>query len=365
MLADPPPDRVLAQVVDAVVGGDTHRDAHALEMTAPSGAPLATTTVANTDDGFAHAIGWIAAHAPGPRIVVALEGTRSYGIGLARAAAAAGLTVIEVDHPARAQRRRRGKSDPIDAHLAALHALRLPADRLPIPRADGDREALRILLVARQELTTTNTAQINRLRALLLTGDDTDRAAARARLSSGWLTGLTRRRGRPGDTREQIVRGAEIRRLATAIRANTAALNANRQQLRDIVDELRSGLLSRRGIGPVSAAQAIVSWSHPGRCRNDAAFAALAGANPIPASSGRITRHRLNRGGDRDLNRALHAVALTRWRCCPRTAAYITRRRAEGKTDNEIRRCLKRYIARELYRALNTTPTPTPAAPTP
>ena len=107
-------------------------------------------------------------------------------------------------------------------------------------------------------------------------------------------------------------------------------------------------------MGPVSAAQAILSWSHPGRCRNDAAYAALAGASPIPASSGRIVRHRLNRGGDRHLNRTLHDILLTRWRTCPRTQAYIARRRAEGKTDPEIRRCLKRYIARELYRSLNT-----------
>ena len=96
-----------------------------------------------------------------------------------------------------------------------------------------------------------------------------------------------------------------------------------------------------------------MSWSHAGRCRNEAAFAALAGASPLPASSGRTVRHRLNRSGDRALNRALHDIAITRWRCCPRTHDYIARRRAEGKTDPEIRRCLKRYIARELYRALN------------
>jgi transposase len=98
-----------------------------------------------------------------------------------------------------------------------------------------------------------------------------------------------------------------------------------------------------------------VSWSHPGRCRNDAAFAALAGVCPIPASSGRTVRHRLNRGGDRALNRALHDITLTRCRSCPRTQAYLTRRRAEGKTDREIRRTLKRYIARELFRALEAT----------
>jgi transposase len=111
---------------------------------------------------------------------------------------------------------------------------------------------------------------------------------------------------------------------------------------------------ARPGIGPISAAQVIVSFSHPGRCRNDAAFAALGGISPLEASSGRTVRHRLNRGGDRALNRALHTIALTRMASCPRTRAYVARRTAEGKTPREIRRCLKRYIARELYRTLTT-----------
>jgi transposase len=185
---------MLAEVVDAVVGGDTHRDAHALEMTAPSGATIATLMIGNDERGFAEAIGWVAEHAPGPRVVVGLEGTRSYGIGLARVFQAAGLTVVEIERPRRGERRR-GKSDPIDAHLAALHALRLDADRLPTPRADGDREALRILLGARRELTTAKTRTINRLRALLLTGSDADRALSRGALTSDRLAAITRRRG--------------------------------------------------------------------------------------------------------------------------------------------------------------------------
>jgi transposase len=135
---------ILAEVVDAVVGGDTHRDTHALEMLAPNGATIATLAIDNDDDGFVDAIAWIAQYAPGSRIVVGLEGTRSYGIGLARAVRAAGLLVVEVERPRRSDRRR-GKSDPIDAHLAALQVLRMTEDRLPTPRADGDREALRIL----------------------------------------------------------------------------------------------------------------------------------------------------------------------------------------------------------------------------
>jgi transposase len=294
---------------------------------------------------------------------VSIEGTRSYGIGLARAVSAAGLTVIECEQPARKDRRGRGKSDPIDAHLAVLAALRLDAEQLPTPRADGDREALRILLGTRDELTTTATAQTNRLRALLLTGDDADRDLARGKLSDSTLTTLARRRlprsHQPAD-RAQAVRHAEIRRLALAVFEARRTLATNRADLQAILDQLAPGLTDRRGVGPVTAAQAVVSFSHPGRCRNEAAFAALAGTNPLPASSGNTTRHRLNRGGDRALNRALHTIVMTRARCCPDTRAYITRRRAEGKTDREIRRCLKRYVTRQLYRTLTHTMTTQP-----
>jgi transposase len=345
---------MLAELVDAVIGGDTHRDTHALEIATPAGVPISTLTVGNDESGYTAALTWIAEHAPGPRIVVALEGTRSYGIGLARFLTAAGLQVIEVERPRRAERRR-GKSDPIDAHLAVLSALRLPADRLAVPRADGDREALRILLGARQEISTVKTAQTNRLRALLLTGTDADRSIGRGPLTIAVLQTLIRRRSHGEPNREVAIRHSEIRRLAHAIRSAQQTLNTNNRQLKTLVLELAPELLAKPGVGPVSAAQAIVSWSHPGRCRNDAAYAALAGASPLPASSGRTIRHRLNRGGDRALNRALHTIAVTRWRTCPTTHAYVNRRRAEGKTDREIRRCLKRYIARELYRTLNNT----------
>lgn len=345
---------LVADMVDAVVGGDTHRDTHTLELAAPNGATIATVAIDNDDEGFEQALAWIVEHAPGPRVVVGLEGTRSYGVGLARAVQSAGLVVVEVERPKRAARRR-GKSDSLDAHLAALSTLRLDATRLPTPRADGEREALRILLSARRELTTARTRQINRLRALLLTGDDADRQLARGALSDARLTAISRRRGAADESVDASVRRTEARRLAIAIREAGHELRANKKQLAVLTDTVAPGLQDKFGVGPVSAAQAIISWSHSGRCRNDAAFAALAGASPLPASSGKVVRHRLNRGGDRNLNRALHDVALTRWRACPRTDAYIAKRRAEGKSDTEIRRSIKRYIARELFRALEAT----------
>jgi transposase len=349
---------MLAEVIDAVIGIDTHRDSHEVEIADPAGKPIAAMQVSNDSAGFAQLLAAIAELAPGPRMAVSIEGSRSYGIGLARALAAAGLLVIECEQPSHKQRRGRGKSDPIDAHLAVLAALRLDADRLPVPRADGDREALRILLVARQEIKAVRTAQAGRLRALLLGGDDADRQAARKALTGAALAVLASRDLPADASREHAVRQAEITRLALALSQARHQLKDNRKQLQAIVDDIAPGLTSRYGVGPVSAAQAIVSFSHPGRCRNEAAFAALGGTSPIPASSGRTVRHRLNRGGDRALNRAIHAIAITRMRSCPRTRAYIARRTAEGKTAREIRRCLKRYIARELYRHLTQSMNP-------
>jgi len=343
---------MLTEVVDAVIGIDTHRDSHEVEIADATGTPIATMRISNDSAGFGQLLTTIAEVVPGRRVAVSLEGSRSYGVGLARTLAAAGLLVIECEQPSRKQRRGRGKSDPIDAHLAVLAALRLDAARLPTPRADGDREALRILLGARQDITVAATAQTNRLRALLLGGDDTDRRAARGTLTEATLADLSRRPAPADAARDQAVRYAEICRLALALRQARQELDANRKQLLAIVDDVVPGLTSRYGIGPVTAAQAVVSFSHPGRCRNEAAFAALGGTNPIPASSGRTVRHRLNRGGDRALNRAIHTIALTRIRSCPRTRAYVDRRTAEGKSAREIRRCLKRYIARELYRQL-------------
>jgi transposase len=349
---------MLAETVDAVIGIDTHRDSHEVEIADPAGRPIAVMRIGNDSGGFARLLAAIAEVTPGPRVAVCIEGTRSYGIGLARALAAAGLLVLECEQPRRKQRRGRGKSDPIDAHLAVLAALRLDAARLPVPRVDGDREALRILLVARQEITVARTAQAGRLRALLLAGDDTDRRAARTTLPGKALAALAGRDLPAHASRELTVRQAEIRRLALALGQGRHQLKDNRAQLLAIVEDITPGLTSRFGVGPVSAAQAIVSFSHPGRCRSEAAYAALAGTSPLPASSGRTIRHRLNSGGDRALNRAIHAIALTRMRSCPRTRAYVARRTAEGKTTREIRRCLKRYIARELYRQLTRSMKP-------
>lgn len=343
---------MFAEVVDAVIAGDTHKLSHTLEMVSPTGAVITSVTISNTAAGFVQALAWIADHRPGDRIVVGLEGTRSYGIGLARALTAAGLVVVEVEQPSRKQRRGKGKSDPIDAHLAALAVLRMPEEAKTVPRNDGPREALRILLAARDDLATHQTAQINQLKALLLTGGDADRELGVGPVTRTRLKRITDRNVPAGAGIDERVRSGEIHRLATAINTSMTELAANGKQLAAITAAMAPTLPDQLGVGPVSAAKLLVAFSHPGRCRNEAAFASLAGVAPIPASSGKTVRHRLSRGGDRQLNRALHTIALTRWRTDPTTAVYIARRTAEGKTNREIRRCLKRYLARSLYRLM-------------
>ena len=265
--------------------------------------------------GFRQLLAAIAEAAPGPRVAVCVEGSRSYGTGLARALAAAGLLVPGCEQPARRRRRGKGRSGPVEAHLAAL---RLDAGRLPVPRAGGGREALRILPVARQEITAACAGQSGRLRALLLAGDDTGRRAARTALPGRAPAALPGRELPGPASREQAVRQAGTGRLALPLSQARDQLSGNRARLLAIVGGIAPGLASRYGAGPVSAAQAIVSFCRPGRCRGEAGFAAPGGTSPIPASSGQTVRHRLSRGGDRALNRAIHAIALARMRGCPR-----------------------------------------------
>jgi transposase len=345
---------IVADIADLLVGFDTHRDFHQLEIATPAGKVLAVEVISNDEAGFTRAIELISVHAPGPAVFIGIEGTRSYGLGLFRALSAAGLTVVEVEQPRRKDRRGKGKSDVIDAHLAVQFTANCDVDRLPTPRADGDREALRMLQIARAELTTASTATTNRLRALLLAGDDRDRTLARGRLPGTVLTAIRRRRPPTEASRAAQIRHQELRRLAATLIDHRQLLAANLRLLREIVNETAPGLLDLRGVGPVSATAAILAYSHPGRVRNEAAFAALAGVSPLPASSGQTHRHRLNRGGDRNLNEALHTIAINRERIDAATKTYVEKRSAQGRTRKEIRRCLKRYIARQLYRELSS-----------
>lgn len=351
----------VADSVDAVVGGDTHVDTTSLCVVSPVGAVLAEMTIDNDEDGYARVVTWILKSVPTQRFLVGLEGTRSYGAGLCRALQAVGIRVVEVERPSRGERGRRGKSDPGDAVLAARKVLAMPVDRAPEPRTgDGVREALRLLVVDREQMTRQRTQLHNQLLAELLTGTAEHQALRRKGLSKTDLEKLAKARcpgGRPIDEQARLV---VLRRKAGEIVRLDQQIRDNGKNLKTIIAETAPQLLERVGVGPVVAAQLIASYSHHGRCRDEAAFAALAGASPVPASSGRIVRHRLNRGGDRQLNRVLHTISVTRAQHDPRTQAYV-RRRSGDLTSKEIRRMLKRYIAREMFKILRTIDALNPA----
>jgi transposase len=344
---------MLAESVDAVIGVDTHTDTHTACLVEATGREIATVTVEASPDGYGELIAWAVQQTPGPRLIWAVEGCRSHGTGLLRALLAAGQPVVEAGRPQRVGRRPGGKSDPADARLAARTALATAHHAQP--RSDGDREAVRILLVAREHANTVRTAAVNVFKALLLTAPDQLREPLRRQSTPRQTAACALLRVDVRHSPAERVLRQTLRSLAQRIRLLDKQIRANERHLHELVAALMPALLAEPGVGPVTAAHLLVAWSHPGRCRSEAAFAALAGVSPLQASSGRVTRHRLNRFGDRHLNRALHTIV--NWRMVhghEPTQHYLSRRRAQQKSDAEIRRCLKRYTARHLFRLMET-----------
>jgi transposase len=345
---------MLADVVEVVIGVDTHKDTHtAAVLDARTGGVLARTTVPADPDGYAALVELAEEHS-GLR-AWAMEGTGGYGAGLARHLAAADELVVELDRPKRPARRAGAKSDPIDAERAARDAL--ARTQLAQPKTGPERAALQMLLTARRAAVEAATAAQRQLLAMVITGPEVVRARFRGQSTRVMIT--TAAKLRPGASTgdiEVLTALAVLHDLARRIRFLEAEALGHEKTIRAIVRSWRPDLLDLSGVGPIVAATVLAAWSHPGRCRSDAAFAMLAGVSPIPASSGKTVRYRLNRSGDRQLNRALHTVVLSRLQRDERTRAYAVRRRTEGKTDREIKRCLKRYIARELYRRLESQP---------
>ncbi|PRZ44279.1 transposase [Antricoccus suffuscus] len=347
-----------------VVGVDTHARNHVYALiAADTGEHIQTCQFPTTAAGLRRAIDWVA-HRTGAvtDTLWVIEGIASYGALLAGAVAAGGWQVAEA--PAMNARAQHGigKSDPLDARRIADAVRGLDVTTLRRPRADsGVRAALQILLTAREAMTGERTRAVNALTALLRVHDlGID---ARRPLTAAQVSQAARWRVHKEPLANQAAR-AEANRLAGRIHALDRDLTENTTRLRQAVQSSQAApLLQETGIGPVTAATCLAAWSHPGRVRSEAAFAALAGVNPIPASSGNTTgRHRLNRGGDRRLNRALYFVTITRMRRDPDTKTYVDKRRAEGKTTRDIQRVLKRYLARQIYRTLNKTkPAPNPA----
>lgn len=335
-----------------VAGGiDTHGDTHTAAALDSAGRVLGTATFPATGSGYAALLDWLSSL--GTLVLVGIEGTGTYGAGLARHLRAAGVAMIEVDRPDRKTRRFQGKSDPIDAVNAARAALAQERTGLPKHR-DGQVEALRTLRVARRSAITQRADVQRQIKALIVTAPeavrDKLRGLGRAALirTCAAFRPDTARAAEPG-TAARIT----LRSLARRHQTLTEEITELDALIGPLVEAINPDLVALKGVGPEVAAQLLVTaGDNPERLRSEAAFAMLCGAAPLPASSGRTDRHRLNRGGDRQANCALYRIALVRMRWDERTRDYVTRRTRDGLSKKEIIRCLKRYIAREVYHAL-------------
>ena len=339
-------------VEDACVitgGVDTHADTHVAAALDPLGGLLGVREVPATAAGYAGLLDWLGGF--GTVVLVGVEGTGSYGAGLARHLASAGIRVVEVDRADRQDRHRQGKSDPLDAVSAARAALSGRASGAPKGR-DGAVEAIRALMAAKRSARHERTQAINQARALILTGPDELRARFAGQRAAALAEAVAALRPRPGNVPGYATRVA-LRELGRRAQFLDTQLDRLDELIGPLVTARAPGLLSLYGVGPDTAALLLIAaGDHPGRLRSESSWAHLCGVAPIPASSGKVSRHRLNRGGDRQANHALWRIVITRLSSRPghpATRAYVTRRTKEGLTKKEIIRCLKRYVAREVY----------------
>jgi transposase len=343
----------LGTVDDGVIGGvDTHKELHVAAVCDGLGRVLGTSEFGTDDGGYTALLDWLRSY--GPVAGVGIEGCSAWGAGLARYLTAAGVRVVEVDRPNRQVRRRRGKSDTIDAEEAARAVVSGRAKTVPKAQT-GAVEAIRQLRIARRGAMRSRTRALNQLAALIDTAPDELRRELRgptqlqrvrtaARLRPGPLHSLT------AATKIALISvGKRIEYLNDEIAGIDGHLTA-------LVTDVAPELVAKRGVGVDTAGALLVAaGDNPDRLRHERSFAALCGASPVQASSGKRHRHRLNRGGDREANSALWRIVIVRMTCDQRTRDYVTRRTAEGLSKPEIIRCLKRYVAREIYTALPTT----------
>jgi transposase len=336
-----------------VIGADTHLDTIHLAVITDTGKPLADTEFPTSPAGYDDALRWVRSF--GTIAVAGVEGTCSYGAGLTRVLQAAGVEVVEVSRPDRAARRRQGKSDPLDAYAAARAAL--AGHNVAVPK-DASTSALRALLNARRSAVKAHTAATNQIHALLVTAPAELRERYRRHHTTALVKALARCRP-PAHSDSTTV---AVLTAAKALAQRAEFLEQQKQDLTAELDilvrQINPALHSAYGVGPDTAAQLLVTaGSNPHRLRNEASFAALCGTAPVPASSGKTTRHRLSRGGDRAANNALYRIALVRMSAHPQTRGYVQRQLSNGRSKKEILRLLKRAIAREVFRLL-TRPAP-------
>jgi len=333
-----------------VAGIDTHKNTHHVGVVDHLGRAVADGQFPATGVGYRQIIDFLHAHGPLDRVGV--EGTGSYGAGIARQLAATGFIVVEITRPNRQARRLRGKSDPIDAHQAALAVLG-GADIIP-KSADGHVESLRVLIAERRSAAKAKSQTMNQIHALLVTAPEAVRETYRGLTGAKIVQILARTRPTGSWLDPEAVTRHTVKRLAIRYLMLTQEINEIEKHLDPLVRAVNPTLLSLSGVGLITAATLLVAaGDNPERLATRATFAALAGVAPKPASSGQRIRHRLSRGGNRHANAALHRIVLLRRRHRePRTMAYFERRRVEGLTDRDIVRCVKRHVANEVYAAL-------------
>jgi len=339
-------------IVRVTGGVDTHADFHVVAAIDHNGGLLGIESFTADQAGYESLVGWLVGF--GEVIRIGVEGTGSYGVGLARFLTAIDVDVVEVDRPNRQLRRRKGKSDPTDAVAAARAALSGSATGAPKHR-NGPVEQMRVLLVARRSARQQRIQTLNQLRHLVLCAPEPIRIRFKDRYKTSLVTEAARMRPRQGSDPVIFTTNIVIRDLARRIKAlNTEMGNIDRI-LTALIGDTAPALLELYGLGPDTAASLLVAaGENSDRLDSERSWAHLCGVAPIPASSGKITRYRLNRGGDRQANAALYRIVLTRMSNHQQTRAYVTRRRAEGLNTAEIMRCLKRYVARQTYKHLPT-----------
>ncbi|MFD9822603.1 IS110 family RNA-guided transposase [Streptomyces violascens] len=339
---------------EIVLGVDTHKDVHAAAVISVLGVALDGRTFATTTEGYRQLVAW--ARSFGTPHRAGVECTGSYGAALTRHLRAEGIEVTEVNQPDKAARRRHGKTDAIDAEAAARAVLSGRATATA-KASDGPVEALRLLKLAKGSAIKARTQAINQLKSVLVCAD----AALRESLAGLSNPHLFKRCAELDDSHDAGPAGTArhvLKLLAGRIRHLTQEINDLGKRIAAGVAAQVPDLLDVRGVGPDSAAALLISaGDNPQRLASEASFAAMCGTSPVKASSGKTQRRRLNRGGDRQANAALYRIVLSRLRWDGRTQDYLRRRLTEGKTRREIIRCLKRYVAREIYRLIAPTRT--------
>jgi transposase len=328
------------------IGVDTHRDFHMVCVLDERGAELGVQPFSADPAGYRKTLAWAASF--GTIEAAGVEGTGTYGAGLTRYLHNHDVSVIEVSCPNRQRRRSHGKSDPVDAVAAARAAQSGEANAQPKTRT-GNVEAIRALRLARRSAAHHRVDALNQMRALLVTGPDELRATFRGTTVTRMIAAAARLRPTDPTTASGATNYA-LRALAHRVQNLETEIGRLDAILRPLITATAPDLVARHGVGPDTAGALLVAaGDNPGRLRNEAAFAHLCGSAPIDASSGLVKRHRLNRGGNRTANQALWRIVMVRMVSDPRTRFYVERRTKEGLSKKEIIRCLKRYVARELY----------------